>query len=208
MIRAEPPLPAQIKEYFGLIHQSGGHLLRVINDILDLSKVEAGKMEIERTELDVEDAINSTLRLIAQQASNQGLKLEITIDKPPPRLFADERAVRQILFNLLSNAVRFTPSGGVVGVHAAATADGGAALAVHDTGMGIPQDQIARLTVPFEQIDNSYARSHGGTGLGLPLVDGLVRLHGGSLSIESEVGVGTRVTVRFPPAAEDSRHHH
>jgi signal transduction histidine kinase len=199
MIKVEPPLPAQITDYFGLIHQSGDHLLRMINDILDLSKVEAGKMELERTELDVGDAINSTLHLVAQQADSLGLKLEIVIDTPPPRLFADERAVRQILFNLLSNAARFTPAGGTVGVHASAMADGGASLAVHDTGVGIPPDQIARVTLPFEQIDNAYAQSHGGTGLGLPLVDGLVRLHGGSLTIESEVGAGTRVTVRFPP---------
>jgi len=199
-IKAEPPLPAQVHEYFGLIHQSGDHLLRMINDILDISKVEAGKMELERTDLDVGDAIDSALRLIAHQAKAQGQTLEVTIGTPPPRLFADERAVRQVLFNLLSNAIRFTPAGGIVGVVAAATADGGASLVVHDTGVGVPQDQIARLTIPFEQIDNSYSRSHGGTGLGLPLVDGLVRLHGGSLTIESEVGVGTRVTVRFPPA--------
>jgi signal transduction histidine kinase len=200
MIKAEPPLPAQIRDYFGLIHQSGDHLLRMINDILDLSKVEAGKMELERTDLDIDHAINSTLHLVAQQASSGGQKLEVTIDTPPPRLFADERAVRQILFNLLSNALRFTPAGGVVGVHAAATADGGATLTVYDTGVGIPQDQIARVVMPFEQIDNSYARSQGGTGLGLPLVDSLIQLHGGNLTIESDVGVGTRVTVRFPPA--------
>ena len=198
MIKTEPPLPAQITDYFGLIHQSGDHLLRMINDILDLSKVEAGKMELDRTDLDVGDAIDATLRLIAHQAESQGQTLEVTIGTPPPSLFADERAVRQILFNLLSNAIRFTPAGGVVSVRATATADGGAALAVYDTGVGVPADQIARMTVPFEQIDNSYARSHGGTGLGLPLVDGLVRLHGGSLTIESEVGVGTRVTARFP----------
>jgi two-component system cell cycle sensor histidine kinase PleC len=205
MIKVEPPLPAQITEYFGLIHQSGDHLLRMINDILDLSKVEAGKMELERIDLDVDNAINSTLHLVAQQASSLGQKLEVTIDAPPPRLFADERAVTQILFNLLSNAARFTPAGGIVGVHAAATTDGGATLAVYDTGVGIPPDQIARVTMPFEQIDNSYAQSHGGTGLGLPLVDGLVRLHGGSLTIESEVGVGTRVTVRFPPRPRDGQ---
>jgi signal transduction histidine kinase len=204
MIKIEPPLPAQITEYFGLIHQSGDHLLKMINDILDLSKIETGKMEIERTDLDVDDAINSTLHLVAQLASSRGQKLEVTIDTPPPRLFADERAVRQILFNLLSNAARFTPAGGVVGVHAAATTDGGAALTVYDTGVGIPRDQIARVTLPFEQIDNSYAQSHGGTGLGLPLVDGLIRLHGGTLTIESEVGVGTRVTVRFPPVPEEA----
>jgi signal transduction histidine kinase len=201
-----PPLPERIKEYFGLIHESGEHLLRMINDILDLSKVEAGKMEIECADLEVEYVINSTVRLVSQQASNQGQHLKVTIDSPAPALFADERAVRQILFNLLSNAVRFTPEGGTIRVHAAAIAEGGAELVVSDTGAGIPRDQIARLTQPFEQIDNSYQRAHGGTGLGLPLVDALVRLHGGTLTIDSEICVGTRVSVRFPsgPQAQDS----
>ena len=198
MVPAQPALPERVKEYFGLINESGSHLLRMINDILDLSKVEAGKMELERTDLDVDYVINSTLRLIAQQAHNRSQHLEVAIDAPA-LLFADERAVRQILFNLLSNAVRFTPEGGTVRVSAAATPDGGAEITVSDTGIGIPHDQIARVTMPFEQIDNSYARAHGGTGLGLPLVDGLVRLHGGSLKIDSEVGVGTRIAVRFPP---------
>lgn len=200
MLKIDPPLPERFKEYFSLIHGSGDHLLRMINDILDLSKVEAGKMEIEPTVLDVHYAIKSTLHLVAQQATDVGLKLEVKVDTPPPTLFADERAVRQILFNLLSNATRFTPAGGVVGIHAAATEDGGAALTVHDTGTGIPKDQIARVTMPFEQIDNAYGNARGGTGLGLPLVDGLVRLHGGHLVIESELGVGTRVTAFFPPA--------
>jgi signal transduction histidine kinase len=191
--------PERAKEYFELIHESGSHLLRVINDILDLSKVEAGKMELERTELDVDYVVGSTLRLIAQQASSHAQRLEVAIDAPPPPLFADERAVRQILFNLLSNAVRFTPEGGTVRVGAAATADGGAEIVVSDTGVGIPRDQIARVTMPFEQIDNSYTRAHGGTGLGLPLVDALVRLHDGTLTIDSEVGVGTRIAMRFPP---------
>jgi signal transduction histidine kinase len=199
MMPADHPLPERVKEYFGLINESGSHLLRVINDILDLSKVEAGKMELECTDLDVDYLVNSTLRLIAQQASNRAQHLEVAIDVPPPPFFADERAVRQILFNLLSNAVRFTPEGGTVRVGAAATADGGTEITVSDTGIGIPRDQIARVTLPFEQIENSYSRAQGGTGLGLPLVDGLVRLHGGTLTIDSEVGVGTRIAVRFPP---------
>jgi len=110
--------------------------------------------------------------------------------------------VRQILFNLLSNAVRFTPEGGTVRVHAAPAAQGGTEIVVSDTGIGIPRDQIPRLTLPFEQIDNSFARAHGGTGLGLPLVDALVRLHGGVLTVDSEVGAGTSVTVHFPRRPE------
>jgi signal transduction histidine kinase len=197
--------PERIKEYFGLIRESGEHLLRMINDILDLSKVEAGKMEIECADLDIDYVVNSTVRLVSQQAINRGQHLKVAIDSPPPALFADERAVRQILFNLLSNAVRFTPEGGTVRVHAGATAEGGAELVVSDTGVGIPRDQIARLTQPFEQIDNSYQRAHGGTGLGLPLVDALVRLHGGTLTIDSEIDAGTRVSVLFPPGPEAQR---
>ena len=199
---SETPLPARIKEYFGLIHQSGAHLLRMINDILDLSKVEAGKMEIDCADLDIGYAVNSTVRLVAPQATGKAQLLEVAIDEPHPALFADERAVRQILFNLLSNAVRFTPEGGTVRVHAAPAAQGGTEIVVSDTGIGIPRDQIARLTLPFEQIDNSFAKAHGGTGLGLPLVDALVRLHGGVLTIDSEVGAGTSVTVHFPRRPE------
>jgi signal transduction histidine kinase len=196
---SETPMPKRIKEYFGHIHESGAHLLRMINDILDLSKVEAGKMEIDPADLDVDHEIGGTVRLVAPQLNSRAQRLEIAIDTPPPALFADERAVRQILFNLLSNAVRFTPEHGTVRVLASVADDGGAEIVVADTGIGIPRDQIARLTQPFEQINNSYARGHGGTGLGLPLVDALVGLHGGALMIDSEVGVGTRVSVRFPP---------
>jgi len=199
-LKSAPPVSDQAREYFGLIHESGAHLLRVINDILDLSKIEAGKMQLECSELDLDYVINGTRRLIAQQTADRALTLEVAIAAPPPRLYADERAVRQILFNLLSNAVRFTPERGTIRVEAAVAADGGTDLVVSDNGAGIPADQIPRLKVPFEQLDNSYARAHGGTGLGIPLVDGLAQLHGGNMSIESEVGVGTRVTIHFPPA--------
>jgi signal transduction histidine kinase len=202
---SDTPLPARTKEYFALIKESGAHLLRMINDILDLSKVEAGKMEIDCTDLVIGDEISSTVRLVAPQANAKAQTLTVTIETPPPHLFADERAVRQILFNLLSNAVRFTPEGGVVQVEAMATENGGIDIVVSDNGIGIPRDQIPRLTLPFERIDNSYARAQGGTGLGLPLVDGLVRLHGGTLTIDSDIGAGTRVTVHFPPGPDSRR---
>ncbi len=200
IIKSPTPMPERAKEYFGLINQSGSHLLRVINDILDLSKIEAGKMELECGDLDLDYVIDGTRRLVAQQAMDSALTLEVAIAEPPPRLYADERAVKQILFNLLSNAVRFTPERGTIRMQAVVSAGGGTDLIVSDTGVGIPPDQIARLKIPFEQLNNSYARSRGGTGLGIPLVDGLAKLHGGSLSIASEVGVGTQVTVHFPPA--------
>jgi signal transduction histidine kinase len=199
-IKSPTPVPDQAKEYFGLVHESGAHLLRVINDILDLSKIEAGKMQLDCSELDLAYVVNGTRRLIAQQVMDRALTLAVAIAEPPPRLYADERAVRQILFNLLSNAVRFTPERGTISVRAVVSDSGGTDLIVSDTGIGIPPDQIARLKIPFEQLENSYARAQGGTGLGIPLVDGLAQLHGGSLSIESEVGVGTQVTVHFPPA--------
>jgi signal transduction histidine kinase len=202
---SETPLPTRTKEYFALIKESGAHLLRMINDILDLSKVEAGKMEIDCADLVINDEINSIVRLVAPQANGKDQTLTVTIETPPPHLFADERAVRQILFNLLSNAVRFTPEGGAVQVRARTTEDGGVDIVVSDNGIGIPSDQIPRLTLPFERIDNSYARAHGGTGLGLPLVDGLIRLHDGALTIESESGSGTKVTVHFPPGPDSHR---
>ncbi|MEA2780425.1 MAG: two-component system, cell cycle sensor histidine kinase PleC [Rhodospirillaceae bacterium] len=192
-------LPAKIKEYFSLIHQSGSHLLQLINDILDLAKVESGKTEMVRIDLDVEREVLGTIHLVAEQARSRNHRLEARNMEPASSLFADERAIRQILFNLLSNAIRFTPEGGSILVRTSAVPGGGTEIVVSDTGVGIPRDQIPRVMMPFEQIDNSYTRSRSGTGLGLPLVDALVRLHGGTLVIESEVGLGTSVIINFPP---------
>jgi two-component system cell cycle sensor histidine kinase PleC len=193
----------RIADYAGDIHASGVHLLTLINDVLDLAKIESGKLEIEPVPVDLEDLLGSTTRLVVVRAETRGLRLDLEVSTPPPALVADERAVKQIAFNLLSNAIKFTQPGGTIKVRAEPDPDGGAAIIVADTGCGIPADQIARVMRPFEQRHNTYAGGAGGTGLGLALVQALAELHGGEVALESAVGIGTTVTVRLParPAA-------
>jgi signal transduction histidine kinase len=187
-------------EYTGVIQGAGRHLLDLINDILDMSKIEAGKHEIQREKLDVGDIVRDGLTLMAENASSGGVKL--IRDLPPASLTidADRRAMKQILLNLLSNAIKFTPFGGEVTAKVA-LAEGRVVLSVRDTGVGIPQDQIYRLGNPFVQIRNSAGTSQNGTGLGLALVRSLAEMQDGFLKIESEEGRGTLVSVSFPAAA-------
>jgi len=194
-------IPAKTaREYGTYIRRAGNHLLALINDILDLAKVESGHVELERTRISLLPLLNAVLQLQRERANRKHLKLTLVCTEPLPDLWADERAVKQVLFNLLSNAIKFTPDGGKIILEAEQDAEAGSlSIRVRDTGIGIPADQLDRLMEPFEQLDNRYSRSHGGTGLGLSLVKGLMNLHGGSVLIESDVGVGTSATVIFPP---------
>ena len=189
---------AKVKEYSKDINDSGQHLLDVINDILDLSKIEAGKFELHEGVLDMEQAIRSVLQIIGVRFREGGLGISVEIADDLPNLYADQRALKQISLNLLSNAVKFTPEGGRVTVRAAIDEEGAMLLAVSDTGIGIPANDIEKVLAPFGQVDSIFTRKFPGTGLGLPLVRSLAEMHGGSLSIESELGVGTTATVRFP----------
>jgi signal transduction histidine kinase len=186
-------------EYAGDIHSSGVHLLSIINDILDLAKIEAGRRELIEGIIDLQDTAAAALRLIRGRAENGSIALanEIARGVVPP-LLADERAVKQMLLNLLSNAVKFTPKGGRVVIAAELRADGSMAVSVVDTGIGIAPENIPRALAPFGQVDNAISRSTEGTGLGLPLVKSLMELHGGSFELQSEVGKGTRATIVFP----------
>jgi len=180
------------------IHEAGEYLLELINDILDMSKIEAGKYELRVGSVDVYRLIEETSRLMRQKAADNALELRLELASDlPRRILADGRAVRQVLLNLLSNAIKFTRSGGSVAVRAR-TVDGHLELAVRDTGIGIPAEHLPRLGRPFEQIDSALNRRHQGSGLGLALCKSLVELHGGSLSISSTPGVGTTVTVTLP----------
>lgn len=194
-----PNAPDRYREYAGDVFRSGHHLLSLINDLLDVAKIEAGKLELERVELDGEALLNECTGLIEPRARERGVTLSVHTTRRRLRLFADARAFRQIAINLLSNAVKFTPAGGTI---AAALADNGAGveLTVRDTGPGIPPDQLERIFQPFEQLDNHYGRANGGTGLGLALVRELTELHGGRCSIESQVGKGTQITIFLPHA--------
>ena len=188
----------QYKEYAKDIFDSGTHLLELINDILDLSKIEAGKYELHEEEIEMAQVVDACLRVINERASAASLQVEVRIPSDLPPLRADERALKQILLNLLSNAVKFTPEGGRILVQAARARDGSLLLSVADTGIGIAEEDIPKALAQFGQVDSSLSREYDGTGLGLPLVKFLAELHGGALDLKSEIGVGTTVTVRFP----------
>ncbi|MBI2719373.1 MAG: PAS-domain containing protein [Rhizobiales bacterium] len=189
---------AKYVEYSRDIHRSGQFLLDVINDILDMSKIEAGRMPLEIEDIDVGAVFDEVLRLVSPRAIDSNVVIELEI----PTLLAvaaDRRAVKQVFINLLSNAVKFTPEGGRVKITAAAE-DGFVAIGIADTGIGIPARDIEKLGRPFEQVENQLTKSKGGSGLGLAISKSLVELHGGSLQIQSTVGAGTAVTVLLPLA--------
>jgi len=186
-------------EYANDIHESGRSLLQLINDILDLSKVEAGKMELQRTFVDVADILGRCIRLIKDRAAKSKVRLEMALDPNVPRLFADEGRIRQIALNLLSNAVKFTPAGGTVVLSTSVDPQGAISVAVADTGIGMSAADIDVALERFGQAASSLSRTQEGTGLGLPLAKALAELHGGALIIVSAPGKGTTVTVTFPP---------
>jgi two-component system cell cycle sensor histidine kinase PleC len=189
------------KDYAGDIHSSGAHLLSLINDLLDIAKIEAGRMEISPHPLDARDMFDAALKVAGIKAGEKRQSLSIDVDPGSPPLFADERALRQILINLVSNAVKFTPEGGRIEVMAGMARDGGFQIMVRDDGPGIPREKLDTIFTPFSQVDNRYDRQAGGTGLGLALVRGLAELHGGRAWIESEEGLGCTAFVVLPAKA-------
>ncbi|MCH7542340.1 MAG: PAS-domain containing protein [Proteobacteria bacterium] len=189
---------ARYRDYAGDVHESGRHLLALINDILDLSKIEAGQLELDEEDVDVAEVIHSCLRLVRERAKNGGVGLATEIPEELPALHFDERKLKQILINLLSNAVKFTPAGGTVTIKAWFRAGSGYVFQIIDTGIGIAIEDIPKALTSFGRIDSKLARKYEGTGLGLPLTKSLVELSSGSMDLQSEVGIGTTVTVRFP----------
>lgn len=185
----------QYKSYTQDIYNSGNLLLELINDVLDMAKIEAGRYQLTPRPLDPQVAIDQALRLMRRKADEKGLQLLSECDDLP-EIEADHRAVKQMLLNLLSNAVKFTDQGAVM-VHARSS-DWGIEVRVVDTGRGIPSDALPRLARPFEQVDTEFNRNTSGTGLGLALTKSLVEMHGGRLEIESEVGRGTMVAIHLP----------
>jgi signal transduction histidine kinase len=191
------PLSARYCSYGGDIHESGMHLLNLINEILDLSKLEAGHFELHEENVDVASIIQTSKRLVEPQAEKGKVQLSETAESNLPMIRADERRIRQVLINILSNAVKFTPEGGQVRVQSSLRSDG-LVIAISDTGIGIAPGQIPKAMEPFGQIDSKVSRKYEGTGLGLPLAKRLVELHGGTLAVESALGVGTTVTIVLP----------
>ncbi|MHA1601104.1 MAG: sensor histidine kinase [Alphaproteobacteria bacterium] len=203
MIRGETfgPLGSpKYLEYIDDINASGTHLLAVINNILDLSKIEAGKVELHEDVINIPGVVEACLTLIKGRAEQAGLKLTSNISNNLPPLYADERMFKQILINLLSNAVKFTPAGGMVTIGAWSHRDDGYVFQITDNGIGIAPDDAQNVLAPFAQVDSALNRKYEGSGLGLPLANSLMQLHGGYLDLKSQIGVGTTVTVRFPAA--------
>jgi two-component system cell cycle sensor histidine kinase PleC len=185
----------QYRSYTADIFNSGNLLLELINDVLDMAKIEAGRYQLTPRPLDPEVAIDQAMRLMRRRAEEKGLQL-LSEHEELPEIEADHRAVKQMLLNLLSNAVKFTDQGAVM-VHARQT-ESGIEIRVVDTGRGIPADALPRLARPFEQVGTELNRDTSGTGLGLALTKSLAEMHGGSLDIQSEVGRGTMVAIRLP----------
>jgi signal transduction histidine kinase len=192
----------KLTEYAGNIHQSGSHLLDLVNDVLDLSAIESGKLELERKPLDLPGLVEEIMPLVLPDAIDKKIKLTNMIIGTLPRMYADRRRIKQVILNLLSNAVKFTPEGGAVTLNV--DDDGGEAVifSVTDTGIGMTAAEIVTALSKFEQVGNVFNRKYEGSGLGLPLAVELVRAHGGVLNIESEPGIGTTVTFRIPVTAE------
>ncbi|RAI38329.1 sensor histidine kinase [Rhodoplanes roseus] len=196
--------PERRLEYARLINESGNHLLSVVNDILDMSKLETGEFEIRPEPFALAPVVRSCCDLLGLKAREQDIRLEVAVDPALPELVADKRAMKQVLINLVSNAVKFTDRGGCVTV--AARREGARlAITVEDNGIGIREDDLQRCGNPFFQSRDSYDRPHHGTGLGLSIVKGLVGLHGGEIAMSSRLGAGTCVTVRIPLDCDPAR---
>ena len=182
------------REYVGLVRDSGAHLLSVVNTMLDMSKIEAGRYELVLEPFDISTVVRSCEAMLGLQAKTKGVSLTSRIQRGLDEVVADQRAIQQILINLVSNAVKFTEAGGAISLDASVR-DGILTLCVSDTGIGIPADKLQLLGQPFVQIQNDYTRRFEGTGLGLSLVKGLVALHGGDFAIASAPGSGTIITI-------------
>lgn len=194
---SESDLSTKHRRYASNINTAGASLLTLINDLLDISKIEAGKMELRLREWPPIGIIHETLALVEVLATNKDIKLRLSLADGPPKMLLDPVRLRQVMWNLLSNAIKFTPNGGQVGVEQSQH-NGEIFIVVWDTGCGIASDEIEKVFDRFYQVERSYNRSHNGTGLGLALVKELVEMHGGVVSVDSELGVGSRFEVRIP----------
>ncbi len=187
------------KEYSGDIHSSGQHLLNLINEILDLSRIEAGRYELNEEPVSLIVVVEDCHHLLKLRAQNRGITIHEVFEDNLPRLWADERALRQVCLNLLSNAIKFTPSGGEIWLKVGWTAAGGQYMSVKDTGPGIPEEEIPVVLSSFGQGSNAIKSAEQGTGLGLPIAKNLVNMHGGTFTLKSKVRIGTELIATFPP---------
>jgi two-component system cell cycle sensor histidine kinase PleC len=191
---------ARYAEYVQHISTSGSHLLAIINDILDLAKAEANKLTMEEREVELVALARESAKMCEPRAADRNVKISVDSSSADITMRVDKKLMLQLMLNLVSNAVKFSHENGHVAIKICETGDGSVAVIVRDWGIGIAEGDLGRVTRPFEQVETSYARQHGGTGLGLPLAVKLAELHGGALSIESEAGAGTTVTITLPRA--------
>jgi len=198
--------PQETVEYAHLIHDAAGHLLAVINDILDISKIQAGKFVIESREVALDELLHAIVANFKLMVRDAGIALTLDVVDPLPIVRGDPVKLRQVFTNLISNSIKFTPKDGRVGVALEGTADGGIRAAVSDTGVGMTPEEIRVALTPFGQVDSGRSRWREGTGLGLPIAKSMVELHGGKLHIESRKNFGTTVSVLLPAFAQTAEH--
>jgi PleD family two-component response regulator/anti-sigma regulatory factor (Ser/Thr protein kinase) len=193
------PIGEQYSDYAKIIGDSGSHLLTIINDILELAKSEVQGLKLVEEDADIPQIVSFSSCIVGEMARKADIRCSVAVEDGLPRFRGDGKKLQQILINLLSNAIKFTPGGGKVNLTAGRAPSGGLVFRVADTGIGIAPDEMAVAMMPFGQIDSTLSRKYDGAGLGLPLTKRLVDLHGGALEVDSEPGVGTTVTLRFPP---------
>ena len=194
-----PHANATYRDYSGDIHSSGQHLLMLINEILDLSRVEAGRYDLHEESMALAHVVDDCKHLLTLRASKRDIRLNALVEPSLPRIWADERALRQIVLNLLSNAIKFTPQGGSVTIKVGWTQNGGQYVSIRDTGPGIPEHEIPVIMSSFGRGSLAQKNAEEGSGLGLPIVKGLIELHGGTFTLKSKVREGTEVTMMLPP---------
>ncbi len=187
------------KDYSADIHNSGVHLLNLINEILDLSRIEAGRYELNEEAVSLVHIVADCHHLLKLRATSRGITIHEIFEQGMPRLWGDERAIRQVVLNLLSNSIKFTPQGGEIWLKVGWTASGGQYLSVRDTGSGIPEDEIPIVLASFGQGSNSIKSAEQGAGLGLPIAKSLIDMHGGTFTLKSKLRIGTEVIITFPP---------
>jgi two-component system cell cycle sensor histidine kinase PleC len=190
--------PEKVQQYTGYIKQAAEHLLALINGILDVSKIQAGKLSVDREPVEMSSILSSCLLIIDAKAREKSIVLETVFAPDMPRIMGDPLRIKQVLINLVGNAVKFTPQGGHIRVEVRPLQAGYATIEVTDTGCGMNPAEVETAMRPFGQIDTAFSKRHEGTGLGLPIAYALARLHGGDLRIDSQKGKGTRVTVILP----------
>ena len=185
-------------QYLHEIEKSGRHLLGMVNDLLDLSRIDIKALELTEERLSISALVSTCIQFVLERAERTGVILVSEADVALPMLFADKRMIKQMLSNLLANAVKFTPEGGKVSVRCAVDSGGGIRVWVTDTGIGIAQENLAKVVEPFYQAEASIVRRYEGAGLGLALVNAMIQAHGGGLSLDSKIGAGTTATLHFP----------